>query len=91
MAPHIRRGNASRSKVRVPVQHVFAHQKGAMGLFIRTIGLARAKVKIGIANITYNMSRLVWHERRRALAQPGRPDAERRADWRGVRQDISAR
>lgn len=68
MAPHIRRGNASRSKVRAAVEHVFAQQKGAMGLFIRTIGLARAKVKIGLANITYNIRRLVWHERRQARA-----------------------
>jgi len=68
MAPRIRRGNASRSKVRAAVEHVFAHQKGAMRLFVRTIGLARAKVKIGMANIVYNMSRLVWHERRRSPA-----------------------
>lgn len=68
MAPNIRRGNAARSKVRAAVEHVFAQQKGPMGLFIRTIGLARARVKIGMANIAYNLSRLVWHERRRAAA-----------------------
>jgi len=68
MAPNIRRGNAGRSKVRAAVEHVFAQQKGAMGLFIRTIGLARARVKIGMANIAYNMRRLVWQERRRVLA-----------------------
>ncbi|MGM0583317.1 MAG: IS5 family transposase [Pseudomonadota bacterium] len=68
MAPHIRRGNAGRSKVRAAVEHVFARQKGPMGLFIRTIGLARARVKIGMANIAYNMSRLVWQERRRSPA-----------------------
>lgn len=68
MAPHIRRGNASRSKVRAAVEHVFAQQKGAMGLFVRTIGLARAKVKIGMANLVYNIRRLVWQERRRGLA-----------------------
>jgi IS5 family transposase len=68
MAPNIRRGNASRSKVRAAVEHVFARQKGPMGLFIRTIGLARAKVKVGMANIAYNMSRLVWQERRRRPA-----------------------
>ena len=67
MAPHIRRGNASCSKVRAAVEHVFAHQKGVMGLFVRTVGLARAKVKIGMANIAYNMSRLVWQDRRRCL------------------------
>lgn len=68
MAPHIRRGNAGRSKIRATVEHVFARQKGPMGLFIRTIGLARARVKIGMANLAYNITRLVWQERRRALA-----------------------
>ncbi len=68
MAPHIRRGNAGRSKVRAAVEHVFARQKGGMGLFVRTIGVARAKVKIGMANLVYNIGRLVWHERRRGLA-----------------------
>ena len=31
-----------------------------MALVIRTIGLARARVKIGLANLVYNMRRLVW-------------------------------
>ena len=31
-----------------------------MGLVVRTIGLARATVKIGLANIVYNMRRAVW-------------------------------
>lgn len=66
MAPNIRRGNAGRSKVRAAIEHVFAQQKGPMGLFIRTIGLVRARVKIGMANIAYNISRLVWQERRRS-------------------------
>ena len=34
-----------------------------MGLFVRTTGLARARVKIGLANIAYNMRRLVWLNR----------------------------
>ena len=68
MAPHVRRGDASRSKLRAAVEHVLAQQKGPMGLFIRTIGLARARVKIGMANIAYNMRRLVWQERRRGIA-----------------------
>ncbi|MEO0625154.1 MAG: PfkB family carbohydrate kinase [Pseudomonadota bacterium] len=59
MPPHIRRGNATRPKHRAPVEHVFAVQKQAMALTIRTIGLARAKTKIGIANIAYNIRRLV--------------------------------
>ena len=31
-----------------------------MALVVRTIGLARAKVKIGLANLVYNMRRFVW-------------------------------
>ena len=68
MAPHIRRGNASRSKAHAAVTHVFARRKDGMGLFVRTIGIARAKVKIGMVNLVYNIGRLVWHERRRGVA-----------------------
>ena len=35
------RANAKKSAVRAHVEHPFAHQKGPMGLVIRTIGLAR--------------------------------------------------
>jgi len=49
------------------VEHVFAQQKDRMRLFIRTVGLARAKVKIGLANIAYNMTRLVFLRRRRGM------------------------
>lgn len=31
-----------------------------MALVVRTIGLARARVKIGLANLVYNMRRMVW-------------------------------
>ncbi len=34
-----------------------------MDLFIRTIGLARAAMKIGMANLVYNMRRLVFLDR----------------------------
>jgi IS5 family transposase len=54
------RANALRSKVRSAVEHVFAHQKGIMALTIRTIGIERAKMKIGMANIVYNMRRFIW-------------------------------
>ena len=47
---------------------VFARQKDKMKLFIRTIGIGRAEVKIGMANIAYNMLRYVFHEGRRATA-----------------------
>ncbi len=54
------RANAKRSKVRAAVEHVFAHQKDRMGLFVRTIGLGRARLKIGLVNLAYNMRRLLW-------------------------------
>ena len=54
------RANARKSAVRAAVEHVFARQKGPMGLFIRTIGIVRARTKIGLANLTYNMQRMVW-------------------------------
>ena len=54
---HIRRGNARRSRDRAPVEHVFAVQKQAMGLIVRAIGLARARTKIGMANLAYNLRR----------------------------------
>jgi len=56
------RANAARSKVRSAVEHVFATQKHRMGLFIRTIGLERAKAKIGLANIAFNFKRFLYWE-----------------------------
>jgi hypothetical protein len=35
-----------------------------MKLFVRTIGIARAKVKIGMTNLAYNVTRLAWLEAR---------------------------
>ncbi len=67
MPRHIARANAKKSSIRVAVEHVFAHQKTRFGLFIRTIGLARAEAKLTLANIAYNFDRLVFHERRRAM------------------------
>jgi len=54
------RANAAKAEGRAQVEHVFARQKGPMGLVVRTIGLARATVKIGLANLAYNMRRMVW-------------------------------
>ena len=63
---NIARANGRRSKVRAAVEHVFARQKGPMALVVRTIGLARATVKIGLANLVYNMHRAVWITRVKA-------------------------
>ena len=66
MPENVRRGNATKSKVRARVEHVFAHQKAVMGLFVRTIGLARAQTKITLASLAFNMHRLIFHETRAA-------------------------
>ena len=68
MPRHLARGNATKSAVRARVEHVFAHQKERMGLFVRTIGLDRARTRIGLANLAHNFQRLVFHERRAAVA-----------------------
>jgi len=68
LTPSQMTANAARSKIRSAVETVFAAQKHRFGLFVRTIGLARATVKIGLANLTYNMRRLVWIEQRNARA-----------------------
>ncbi len=54
--------------MRSAIETVFAAQKHRFGLFVRTIGLARARVKIGLANLAYNFGRLIWHEKRQQSA-----------------------
>lgn len=66
MPERIARANAKRSVVRSAVEHVFARQKHRMRLFIRTIGIARARIKIGMANLAYNFQRFAWLEGRSA-------------------------
>jgi len=58
------KANAKKSEVRAHVEHPFAHIKGPMRLVIRTIGLARAKAAITLANMGYNMKRWCWLDRR---------------------------
>jgi hypothetical protein len=68
MPEHIARANAKRSAVRSAVEHVFAGQKHRMGLFIRTIGIARARITIGMTSLAYNFQRLAWLEGKGASA-----------------------
>jgi IS5 family transposase len=68
MPPHVARGNATRARVRSRVEHVFAAEKRGMGLVVRTAGLARATATIALANLAYNLRRLVWIEGRSAPA-----------------------
>jgi len=52
--------NREKSKTRARVEHIFGFVENSMnGSFIRTIGLARAKAKIGLMNLTYNICRCV--------------------------------
>ena len=56
-------GEAERA-MRARVEHVFGHQENSMGRkIVRTIGMARARFKIGMMNLGYNMRRLVQLER----------------------------
>ena len=46
------------SKTRCRIEHIFADMTiRANGLIVRTIGLSRARVKIGLMNLAYNMRR----------------------------------
>lgn len=51
--------NRRKSSVRAREGHIFGGQATMGGHYVRTIGLARAKVKIGLMNLAYNMRRLV--------------------------------
>ena len=51
-------GNHKRAKVRSRVEHIFGIQAMRAGsLLIRTIGVVRAKAKIGLRNLAYNIDR----------------------------------
>ena len=66
-----KRGNETRSKVRARVEHVFGAQSNDMGgTLVRGIGLVRAKARIGLKNLAYNMRRLVQLERLAAAVPP---------------------
>lgn len=53
-----RRANHNKSKIRARVEHIFGSIENEQGgLFVRTIGMARAKTKIGLMNLTYNLRR----------------------------------
>jgi len=53
-----KRGNHTRSRTRCRIEHVFGVQAMMAGdLIMRTIGIARAKAKIGLRNLAYNIFR----------------------------------
>jgi transposase, IS5 family len=59
-----REANRKKSRVRARVEHVFAAQQTSPGgRIVRTIGIVRARAKIGLQNLVYNIRRLVTLER----------------------------
>ena len=56
--------NRKKSQVRARIEHVFgAQQTSPGGRIVRTIGIIRARAKIGLQNFAYNIRRLVTLER----------------------------
>ena len=51
--------NHQKSKTRSRIEHVFGAQAQMGGHLVRTIGIARARVKIALMNLAYNMRRYV--------------------------------
>lgn len=56
--------NRKKSRLRARVEHVFGTQETSPGgRMVRTIGIVRARAKIGLQNLVYNIRRLVTLER----------------------------
>ena len=61
------RANRNKSRIRARIEHVFGAQQTAPGArIVRTIGIVRARAKIGLQNLAYNIRRLIALERRAA-------------------------
>ena len=55
--------NRVKSRIRARIEHVFGAQEMAPGgRLVRTIGIVRARAKIGLQNFVYNVRRLVTLE-----------------------------
>lgn len=58
------RENSRRAKIRKRVEHVFGFMENSMNrMYIRTIGLTRARAKITLMNLVYNFCRFEQLER----------------------------
>jgi IS5 family transposase len=55
-----KRNNTAKSKIRARVEHVFASMWHFGGKTIRTIGIARAELQIGLLNFAYNLTRYTY-------------------------------
>lgn len=53
-----KKDNRRKSKTRVRIEHIFGFMTNSMnGIYIQSIGFARAEFNIGLMNLVYNMSR----------------------------------
>ena len=53
-----KQGNRTRSRTRARIEHIFGVQAQKAGtLLLRTVGIIRARVKIGLRNLAYNLDR----------------------------------
>jgi len=60
--------NTAKSLVRARVEHVFGQMENGMGgMFLRSVGLARAKVGVALMNLAYNLRRIEWLIRSKAF------------------------
>jgi IS5 family transposase len=58
------RANRAKSRIRARIEHVFGAQQSSVGgRMVRTIGIVRARAKIGLQNLAYNIRRLVTLDR----------------------------
>ena len=55
-----KKNNAAKSRIRARVEHVFGRMNHFGGIMIRTIGIARAEMQIGLLNLTYNLTRYTY-------------------------------
>jgi IS5 family transposase len=55
-----KRNNTAKSRIRARVEHVFGRMQQFGGIVIRTIGIRRAKIQIGLLNMTYNLTRYTY-------------------------------
>ena len=62
-----KQGNRTRARTRSRIEHVFGSMtQRARNLILRTIGINRAEVKLGLRNIAYNMERFCFLMRQTA-------------------------
>src|SRR5256885_17169420 len=58
------RANRAQSRIRARIEHVFgAQERSVGGRIVRTIGIVRARTKIGLQNFAYTLRRLVTLDR----------------------------